>query len=127
MKSTRTMLGMAMFAALALVAQGCGGMEDGAQFDAAARGASAPDGTIVQDGERAFLKGIVMAKSATTLVIGDLTIDISAAQFRDGNDGAVTAEQFLALVTVGVTRVKVRWEPFTSASAPVEQAEIDLD
>ncbi len=45
----------------------------------------------------------------------------------DGSDAAVTAEEFLGLVTLGVTRVKVRWEPFTSASAPVEQAEIDLD
>ena len=118
---------MAMFAALALVAQGCGGTEDAAQADAAARGASVPDGMIVMDGDRAFLKGIVTEKSMSTLVLGGFTADISAAQFRDGNDAAVTAGQFLDLVTVGVTRVKVRWRPFTSASAPVQQAEIDLD
>ncbi len=127
MSGMRTVRVMAMFAALAMAAQGCGGMEDGAQVDAAARGASLPDGTIVMDGDRAFLKGIVTAKSTATLTIGGYTVDIGAAQFRDGSDAAVTAEEFLGLVTLGVTRVKVRWEPFTSASAPVEQAEIDLD
>lgn len=126
MRRMKTIGVMAMLAALVAVAQGCGGMDDTAQAGAAAK-AKAPDGVIVLDGSRAFLTGVVSAKSAAALSIAGLSIDITAAQLRDAGGADVTADAFLALVTEGVTRVKVRWDPYTSASAPVERAEIEAD
>jgi hypothetical protein len=75
--------------------------------------------------DRAFLRGVVTAKTPTTgLTILGIAIDVSAAEL--GGPGVTTAQEFFDAITPGQTLVKVRWRPYpASTSAPVDQAEIE--
>jgi hypothetical protein len=76
---------------------------------------------------RAQLKGIVSAKTPTTsLTILGVTVDTSAASFRDINGGTMpVAADFFAAITPGTTVVKVKWTAFTSTSAPADEADLE--
>ncbi|KAF0221579.1 MAG: hypothetical protein FD174_348 [Geobacteraceae bacterium] len=81
---------------------------------------------------RALLQGPVTAanSAAGTLTILGIPITTNAqTEFRvsfDSSEQAVNAATFFAQVKANVTVVKVRWRPFTSTSAAVEQAEIQV-
>jgi hypothetical protein len=75
---------------------------------------------------QAQLKGIVSAATPTSsLTILGVAVDTSAASFRDINSGAMLAADFFAAITPGTTVVKVKWNTFTSTSAPVYEADIE--
>lgn len=80
--------------------------------------------------DRAFLQGPVSSASSPTLTILGITITTGAGtEFRvshDSSEQAVSAATFFAQIKPNVTVVKVRWRPFTSTTAVVEQAEIQL-
>lgn len=74
----------------------------------------------------AFIRGVVSAKSASSLTIGGITIDLTGAAFRGRDDLPITGmANFLSAVTVNTTVVKARWNPFTVTTAPVTEVEID--
>jgi hypothetical protein len=77
--------------------------------------------------DRAFLRGVVSAKTPTSsLEILGLSIDTSAAEFRSLTDAALTPTAFFDAVVPGQTVVKVRWRPYpASTSEPVDQAELE--
>ncbi len=77
--------------------------------------------------DRAFLRGVVSAKTPTSaLVILGRTIDTSAAEFRAMGGGTTSATAFFGAVTPGTSVVKVRWRPYpASTSDPVDQAELE--
>jgi len=77
--------------------------------------------------DRAFLRGVVSAKTPTSgLVILGIAIDTSAAEFRDLADAGMTASAFFDALVTGQTLVKVRWRPYpASTSAPVDEAELE--
>lgn len=78
------------------------------------------------NGDRAFLRGLVTAKTATTVSIAGIEANLSGAEFRNLSDGAMTLEQFLAAVTPGTTLVKVRWKPYpASLSESIDEAELE--
>jgi hypothetical protein len=75
---------------------------------------------------QAQLKGTVSAATPTTsLTILGVAVDTSAASFRDINSSAIIAADFFAAITPGTTVVKVKWNTFTSTSAPVNEADIE--
>ena len=75
---------------------------------------------------QAKLQGIASAATPTaSLTILGVAVDTSAASFRDINSNAVSAAAFYSSVTPGTTVVKVKWNTFTSTSAPVNEAEIE--
>ncbi len=74
----------------------------------------------------AQLKGIASAKTPTTsLTILGVAVDTSAASFRDISSNTMLAADFFTAITPGTTVVKVKWNTFTSTSAPVNEAEIE--
>lgn len=77
--------------------------------------------------DRAFLRGVVDAKTPTSsLEILGFAIDTSAAEFRNLSDGNMTAAAFFDAIVPGETIVKVRWRPYpASTSEPVDQAELE--
>ena len=77
--------------------------------------------------DRAFLRGVVSAKTPTSsLEILGLAIDTTAAEFRSPTDGPMTAAAFFDAIAPGQTIVKVRWRPYpASTSEPVDQAELE--
>ncbi len=77
--------------------------------------------------DRAFLRGVVSAKTPTTsLQILGLAIDTGAAGFRDGSGAGIGATAFFDAIAPGQTLVKVRWRPYpASTSAPVDEAELE--
>ncbi|MFO0583633.1 MAG: DUF5666 domain-containing protein [Anaeromyxobacter sp.] len=76
--------------------------------------------------DRAFLRGLVTAKTATSVTIAGIVIDLSKASLNSLSGGGMTLEAFLAAVTPGTTIVKARWRPYpASTSAPADEAEID--
>ena len=80
---------------------------------------------------RAFLQGPVSAVDSATgsLTILGNTISTSGAQFRasfDSSEAAVASAAFFAQVKPNVTVVKVKWDPFTSITAAVKEAEIEV-
>jgi hypothetical protein len=82
-------------------------------------------------GTKAFLQGPVSAVDSTTgtLTILGNTISTSGAQFRasfDSSEAAVASAAFFAQVKPNVTVVKVKWDPFTSITAAVKEAEIEV-
>lgn len=75
---------------------------------------------------QAQLKGIVTAATPTTsLTILGTAVDTSAASFRDINSSPMTAANFFGAITTGTTVVKVKWNTFTTTSAPVNEADIE--
>jgi hypothetical protein len=79
--------------------------------------------------DRAFVRGVVTEKSATSqLKMLGLTIDTSRASFRNHADAEIGASAFFDAVTPGATVVKVRWRPYpTSTAAAVDEAELEND
>jgi hypothetical protein len=76
--------------------------------------------------DRAFLRGLVTAKGASSVTIAGIEANLTGASFQDLSGGSKTLEQFLALVTPGQTIVKVRWRPYpASTSEPVDEAELE--
>jgi len=78
---------------------------------------------------RAFLQGPVTVSSGAMSILGTPITTSASTEFRissDSVDAAVTQSAFLAALNSGVTVVKVRWRPFTSLTAAVDQAEIQL-
>jgi hypothetical protein len=81
---------------------------------------------------RAFLQGPVSAADggAGTLSILGVSIHTDAqTEFRissDSSEPAVAAAAFFAQVKPNVTVVKVRWRPFSSTTAVVDEAEIEV-
>lgn len=74
----------------------------------------------------AQLQGIVSAATPTTsLTILGTAVDTSAAAFRDISGNTMTAANFFSAITPGTTVVKVKWNTFTSLSAPVSEADIE--
>ena len=81
---------------------------------------------------KAFLRGPITAADS---IVGTLTI-LGNAIVSDGNtqwrasststDVPVTKAAFFSQINANVTVVKVKWDPFTSVSAPVKEAEIEL-
>ena len=80
---------------------------------------------------KAFLQGPVAAASSSTgtLTILGTIINTSGAQFRvsfDSSEAAVTPAAFFARIIPNVTVVKVKWDPFSSITAAVKEAEIEV-
>jgi hypothetical protein len=77
--------------------------------------------------DRAFLRGVVSAKTPTSgLVILGIAIDTSAAEFRDLSDAGMTPAAFFGAIVTGQTIVKVRWRPYPAGtSAAVDEAELE--
>jgi hypothetical protein len=78
--------------------------------------------------DRAFLRAVVTAKTPTTsLTMMGLTIDTSAAAFKDQNDATISdPAAFYSAITPGQTVVKVRWRPYPASTAqPVDEAELE--
>jgi hypothetical protein len=77
--------------------------------------------------DRAFLRGVVAAKTPTSsLGILGIAVDTSAASFRDPSDTRMDPVPFFDAITVGQTVVKVRWRPYpSSTSQKVEEAELE--
>lgn len=75
---------------------------------------------------QAQLKGLVSAATPTTaLTIQGVVVDTSTASFRDISSNPMAAADFFTAVTPGTTIVKVKWNTFTSTSAPVNEADIE--
>jgi hypothetical protein len=76
--------------------------------------------------DRAFLRGVVAAKTPTSsLQILGIAIDTSAASFRDHSNASIGATAFFDAIATGQTIVKVRWRPYpASTSEPVDEAEL---
>lgn len=75
---------------------------------------------------QAQLKGIVSAAAPTSsLTILGVGVDTSAAAFRDISSNTMAAADFFTAITPGTTVVKVKWNTFTAASAPVNEAYIE--
>ncbi|MFT3916796.1 MAG: DUF5666 domain-containing protein [Anaeromyxobacteraceae bacterium] len=100
------------------------------------RGTMSKDGTAVnatrfelkdfKPANRAFLRGLVTAKTASSVTIAGIVVDLSKASLNDLAEGGMTLEAFLAAVTPGTTIVKARWRPYPdSTSAPADEAELD--
>jgi hypothetical protein len=81
----------------------------------------------VRPADRAFLRGVVAAKTPTSsLQILGITIDTRAASFQGTSGGAMGATAFFDAITVGETIVKVRWRPYpSSTSDAVDEAELE--
>lgn len=77
--------------------------------------------------DRAFLRGVVAAKTPTSsLEILGVAIDTSAASFRDLSSAAIGAAAFFDAIVPGQTIVKVRWRPYPATlAAPVDEAELE--
>ena len=77
--------------------------------------------------DRAFLRGVVAAKTPTSsLEILGIAIDTSAASFRDVSDTPTGAAAFFDAIVAGQTIVKVRWRPYpASTAAPADEAELE--
>jgi hypothetical protein len=77
--------------------------------------------------DRAFLRGVVSAKTPTSaLEILGISVDTRAAEFRSQADAGLSAAAFFDAITTGQTIVKVRWRPYpASTSEPVEEAELE--
>jgi hypothetical protein len=75
--------------------------------------------------DRAFLRGVVTAKTPTTgLVILGIALDVSGASLGESGPGSTQA--FFDAIVPGETVVKVRWRPYpASTSEPVEEMEIE--
>ncbi|MHB8843871.1 MAG: DUF5666 domain-containing protein [Nitrospirota bacterium] len=75
---------------------------------------------------QAQLKGLVSAATPTiALTIQGVAVDTSAASFRDVASNPMAAADFFTAITPGTTIVKVKWNAFTSTSAPVSEADIE--
>jgi hypothetical protein len=85
---------------------------------------------VVQNPDnRAFLQGPVTVASGTMSILGTPITTSPSTEFRtssNSTDTAVSSADFFAALKNNVTVVKVRWRPFTSLTAAVEQAEIQL-
>lgn len=79
--------------------------------------------------DRAFLRGVVEAKTPTSsLRILGISVDTSAASFQDHTQAAMTGAAFFDAITVGETIVKVRWRPYPASTAQaVDEAELQAD
>lgn len=84
--------------------------------------------------DRAFLRGVVQAKTPTSsLQILGIAIDTSAASFqghaRDPQPPPpLSPTEFFDAITVGETIVKVRWRPYpASTSEAIDEAELQND
>jgi hypothetical protein len=78
---------------------------------------------------RAFLQGPVTVTSGSMSILGAPVTTSASTEFRissDSTDVAVTSAVFFAQLKNNVTVVKVRWRPFSSLTAAVDQAEIQL-
>jgi hypothetical protein len=77
--------------------------------------------------DRAFLRGVVSAKTPTSaLEILGIAIDTRAAEFRSLADAPMSASAFFDAIATGRSVVKVRWRPYpASTSAPVDEAELE--
>jgi hypothetical protein len=74
--------------------------------------------------DRAFLRGVVTAKSASGVSIVGVPVDLTGASAN----GYPSLQALLDAVTVNQTVVKVRWRPYpASTTAPVDEVEIDAD
>jgi hypothetical protein len=101
------------------------------------RGMAGADGLIMatrldvknNDPDEATLRGPVSASSSSDnrLTIAGITVNTAGTVFK-GNDAehsTITAAQFFAAIADNVTVVKVRWDPFTSVSAPPKEIELE--
>ena len=81
---------------------------------------------------RAFLQGPVTAADATAgtlTILGNAIVSDANTEWRASSTSselAVTKAAFFAQVRVNATVVKVKWDPFTSVAAPINEAEIEL-
>jgi len=101
--------------------------------DIEVRGIPSRDGSVVDavrlklngttPADRAFLRGVVTAKSATGVSIVGVPVDLSAA---DVQGGFANLQAFLDAVTPGQTVVKVRWRPYPASTAAAPD-EVQLD
>jgi len=74
----------------------------------------------------AFIRGVVSAKTDTSVTIAGIEISLVGASFRDKNDAAIAnLGGFLSAVTVNTTAVKARWNPFVAVTDAASEAEIE--
>jgi hypothetical protein len=77
----------------------------------------------------AMLRGPVSAATASDnkLTIAGITVNTAGADFKGSDDmhGIITAAQFFAAIVPDVTVVRVRWNPFTSITAPAKELELE--
>ena len=81
----------------------------------------------VRPADRAFLRGVVSAKTPTSsVVILGIAVDTRSAAFRDRGDAQISATSFFDAVAPGQTIVKVRWRPYPATTGePIDEAELE--
>lgn len=79
------------------------------------------------DKDEVLLKGIVDAKNkaAMSIRILDKTVDLSGAEFEDGNEQHITADVFFGAITEGVTTVEVKGTLDTNGDILADKSELD--
>ena len=87
---------------------------------------------VLSASTKAFLQGPVTAADSaagTLTILGSTLVSDSATQWRvssTSTETAVTKAAFYAQLKTNISVVKVRWDNFTTTSAPVKEAEIEI-
>jgi len=81
---------------------------------------------------KAFLQGPVTAADGTAgtlTILGTTVVSNGSTEWRVSSTSTevpVTKAAFFSQINATVTVVKVKWDPFTSVSAPIKEAEIEI-
>ena len=67
----------------------------------------------------------IVKTGGVEILIQGVVVDTSTASFRDIVSSPMAAADFFTAIAPGTTIVKVKWNTFTSTSAPVNEADIE--
>ncbi len=87
---------------------------------------------VLSASTKAFLQGPVTgidAAAGSLGIVGSTVVSDAATQWRvssTSTEAAVTKAAFFAQLKLNISVVKVRWDTFTSLTAPIKEAEIEL-
>jgi hypothetical protein len=81
---------------------------------------------------KAFLQGPVTAANSTAgtlIILGTTVVSDGSTEWRASSTSTelpVTKAAFFSQINANVTVVKGKWDPFTSITAPIKEAEIEI-